>query len=453
MNSFISNISNKIRKSANVDYTSSTLFPILRADQIIPESEMMTYVKKIKKFVQLPDAYFDKYYQTLINNFVEHVQVLPVQYGEHLGGLLQDGLRHGYMALKLLIDTETKPSTPLYTYAVFSVALLADVYHIMGNQKAMISDAEGKFIAEWCPYHSSMIGKGDYYKLREFSRVPESLKHAANPIIATNILPELGLSWLSSDTSIFDMWIAVLTGHEDWAGKLGHLIKLMKLNIKDASLEAIIGLVPLRFLEAEFTEDAEAFLRWLREQLIEEKMTVNKKDSIAHVTEEGLVFDWNKVYERFAAVYSKSPGSVMLQTQLNHLGLSKLSGLDFTFEKVFGDMVAPAKSGKFGFLGGGNGNREKMVQKPIETKSFGERFIVEKGALGAMPSSKVAQTPPQAVLINAQLIYPVSVPIPEVSREVGPAVIQQNQQSQLPPQQVQPQKVVEVVSVQPVSKK
>lgn len=451
MNSFLSNITGKGRKDAKIDYNSSTLFPILRANQIIPDSEMMSYCKKIKKFIQLPDAYFDKFYQTLIHNFIEYVQVLPVEYGEHLGGLIQDGLRHAYMAVKLLNDTESKPSTPLFTYAVFSVALLADVYHIMGNQKAMISDAEGKFIAEWCPYAGSMVGRGDYYKLREFSGVLESLKHASNPIIATKILPEVGLSWLSSDSSIFDMWLAVLTGHEDWAGKLGQLIKLMKLNIKDAALEAIIGLVPLKFLEAEFTEDAEAFLRWLKDQIVEEKITVNKKDSIAHVTEDGLVFDWEKVFERFAAVYSKSPGSVMLKTQLNHLGISKLSGLDFTFEKVFGDTPAPIKSSKFGFLGGGDKSADKGVQKPIEVKSFAERFIAEKSALGNVAAARQAQNPPQAVLINTQLIYPVSVPVPQVSREVGPAVIQQNTQSQLP-QQTQQQKPADVVNIQSIKK-
>lgn len=449
MNSFLSNISNKIRKGTKVEYNSATLFPVLRANQIIPDSEMMNYCKKIKKFIQLPDAYFDKYYQTLIHNFIEHVQVLPVEYGQELGGLIQDGLRRGYMALKLLNDTESKPSTPLYTYAVFSVALLADVYHIMGNQKAMISDAEGKYIAEWCPYAGSMVGRGDYYKLREFSGVLESLKHAANPLIATKILPEEGLSWLSGDSGIFDMWLAVLTGHEDWAGKLGQLIKLMKLHIKDAALEAIIGLVPLKFLEADYTADAEAFLKWLKDQIVEEKITVNKKDSIAHVTEEGLVFDWEKVFERFAAVYSKSPGSVMLKTQLNHLGLSKLSGLDFTFEKVFGDTPGPMKSSKFGFLGGGD--RDKGVQKPVDVKSFAERFIVEKNGFGNMPTSRLNQTQPQAVLISTQLIYPVSVPVPEVSREVGPAVIQQNTQNQLPPQ-TQQQKPVEVVNVQPIKK-
>lgn len=442
VNSFLSNFSDKIRKGAKVDYKPGTLFPILRADQIIPSGEVKNYHKKIKNLVNVPDAYYDMYYRELINNYIEFVQVLPVNYGEPLGGLIQAGLRHGYMALKLLFDTEKNPPTPLYIYAVFSVALLADSVHVMRSQKTMISHEDGRFVAEWSPFNGSMIGMGDYYKLREFGQVPETLVHAANPILATKILPDKGMSWLSSDTNLLDMWLAVLAGHEDWAGGLGHLIKLMKLNIRDAAFEAIIGLVPLRFLEeSELTEDAEALLEWLKEELEEENIKIDEKDGEAFMLEEGMVFDWEKIYERFAAVYSKSPGAIQLGTQFNHLGLGKLSGLDFAFGKVFGQKEAGTKGRKLGFLGGrekGKGSAKTTAEGVKETKTFAESVAAEKATTATTTTSTVStvsstpsQDAPAAVLINPQILYTGQTAPPAVGQGLSMVSVQMALQSQL----------------------
>ena len=432
VSSFLSNFSTKVRKGAKVDYKPGTLFPILRAEQIIPSGDMKNYHKKIKKLVNVPDDYYNIYYRKLIENYIEFVQVLPVNYSEPLGGLIQVGLRHGYMALKLLFDTEENPPTPLYIYAVFSVALLADSVHVIATQKAMISDKDGGFVAEWCPMNGSMVGKGDYYKLREFGQVPETLIHAMNPILATNVLPAEGRSWLSTDSSLLDMWLAVLTGHEDWAGKLGHLIKLMKLHIKDAALEAIIGIVPLRFLkEPEMTEDAEAFLEWLKEELEEENIKIDEKDGEAFMLEEGMVFDWEKIYERFAAVYSKSPGAIQLGTQFNYLGLSKLSSLDFSFEKVFGKQQhAEVKTHKFGFLGGAEkekGATKELTEGAKETKTFAESVATEKGAIQSTPSRDA----PAAVLINPQVLYTGQTSPPAISQGMSMVAVHMAHQSML----------------------
>ncbi len=352
MGAFLSGFTNLLRGKKNVspDYNAQSLFTVRTADQLLMNPDRATYLKKINEYVKMPSEHFQVLYGKLVDNFVEFVQILPVRYQEHLSGILQDSLRHGITALQLLTETSPKKPQPIYMYAVFSMAMLADVVKVMATQKVMISDAAGVYIDEWCPFTGSMVEQGaQYYKIREYGGYRQAFLNSANPLLAQTVMPDLGLRWLASSPRIFDMWIAVLTGHEDWAGELGFLLKLLKKQEDEKTkLELWLENVPMDFEVPEDVAIGEKFLEWLKDALENGKITVNEKDSFVHVLEDGLFIQTPEVYDAFNHTYSSYRDFIVLQKQFNYLGITKLSGYDFRFEQYFAQRGDTAT--RLGFL-------------------------------------------------------------------------------------------------------
>lgn len=353
MSAFLSGFADLLRGKKNVtpDYTAQSLFTVRNAKQLLVEHERTGYLKKINDLVKMPAEHFDPLYGKLVDNFIEFVQILPVRYREHLTGILQDSLRHGLMALQLLSETASNKPQPIYQYAVFSMALLADTVKVIATQKVMISDADGIYIDEWCPFAGSLVEQGaEFYKIREYGGYRQAFLNSANPLLAQKVMPELGMRWIGSNPRIFDMWLAVLTGHEDWAGELGFLLKLLKkqLDEHDKKLGLWLDNIPIDSQEPQTVADGEKFLEWLKDALENKKISVNEADSFVHILEDGVFIQTPEVYDAFNHTYSSYRDFIVLQKQFNYLGVTKLSGYDFRFEQYFAQRGDTAS--RLGFL-------------------------------------------------------------------------------------------------------
>src|SRR5262245_18559064 len=91
----------RAKSQATKIYNEATLFPILPVDKLLLSVEKTHYLNKIHEIVGLPDDYFQLIYEDLVDRFAQFVQVLPERYGEELGGLLNDGLRRGLLAIQI----------------------------------------------------------------------------------------------------------------------------------------------------------------------------------------------------------------------------------------------------------------------------------------------------------------------------------------------------------------
>ncbi|MDQ2994727.1 MAG: TraI domain-containing protein [Pseudomonadota bacterium] len=374
MATFLSDLTDKLRrkKITTPDYNAQSLFKVLRASQLFTGSDRRGYLKRINDLVKLPEAHFHTLYADLIDNFVEYAQILPIRYNEHLSGIMQEGLRHGLMALQLLFETSTRKPEPLFVYAVFSMALLADVVKVISTQKVMISDENGAYIDEWCPFTGSMLNQGgEYFKVREYRGYRQAFLNSANPLIAQRVMPDVGLRWLASDSRIFDMWIAVLTGHEDWAGELGHLLKLLKKQQEEAKdFDFWIDGIPMESTEPTGTDLGEKFMEWLKDALENEKISVNEKDSFVHILDEGIYLETPSVYAAFNHTYSNYRDFIVLQEQFNNLGITKLSGYDFRFEQYFAQRSDTAS--RLGFL-----NKQESAGQSNEATRVHQGMIIK----------------------------------------------------------------------------
>ncbi len=452
MSSFISGLSDLLgrKKLSTPTYNAQSLFTVRNAHQLLESSQRGAYLKKINEVVKMPEEHFQALYGKLVDNFAEFVQILPMRYSEPLTGILQEGLRHGLMALELLFETSTKKPQPLYVYAVFSMALLADIVKVIATQKVMISDENGVYIDEWCPFAGSMVEQGgEYYKIREYGGYREAFLNSANPLLAQRVMPDLGLRWLASSPRIFDMWIAVLTGHEDWAGDLGMLKKLLKKEWeKQKQLELWLEQVPMDFTVPEDVAIGEKFLEWLKDALENEKISVNEKDSFVHILDEGILIKTPEVYDAFNHTYSSYRDFIVLQKQFNYLGITKLSGYDYRFEQYFTQRADT--SARLGFLSHTQQATQVATKANAELKQSAEAMANQK-AISALTGSGLIQNKDtttknaQQILIkDPAIIYAAVGKIPPVSKEMKDVSVTWVQDKQLPklPNQKPPQQTV-----------
>lgn len=390
MTSFIRSFTDKFMHASHAKYSEASLFPVLSADQLVIESERLNYLKKISELARIPKEHFNSLYVPLVNNYIEFVQLLPNKYGDELGSLMQVGLRHGYMALKLLRDTkEKKQDEPLYTYAVFSMCLLADVANVLATQKVMMSNEKGHYIHEWCPFNGLMKHQGEHYKVRPYRGHRQAFIQAANPMLAKSLMPEIGVAWLAQDSVMFDMWIAVLGGHEDWAGKLGHFKSLFKHFINQQQhWDNIVGMVPFQFMEPEDMAMAEAFWKWLKQGLEDGTISINEKDSKVHMTDEGLLLDTSEnsdIFKDFVDASREYHSVTKVQERFRKLGFTQESGHDFAFITFAAQRKDITSS--MGFL-------SKQQQTDMsKTQVSRDKAQIDKAAKGH-------QTPTKAMLIK-----------------------------------------------------
>lgn len=353
----------KAKEQGSKDYTEATLFPVLSVSDLLPNIEKNHYLHKIEELVALPQEHFKEMYEVLIDNFSRYVQVLPESYGEALGGLLNDGLRRGLLAIQVLRETHQGRPHPLLIFAAYSIALLSDVGQLFNYQIA-VCDQNGVFIDDWYPILGSLEEFADYYKLRPIE-APHSLVNNVTSLLARQMLSETAMTWLASNHQIFDMWLAFLNKGEDWDGSLGKLLKIDKSRFE--SRQGEIGIIPidLKTIDPLATDVAEKFLAWLKKGLDDGSITHNQADSMVHVVK---VNDYDlsvflQAPELFQQFVNNSPNLrewMVVCKQFNLLGLTKVSGQDVKFEQFFSEAV-DKKSASLGFLSKEKNTDRKMT--------------------------------------------------------------------------------------------
>ena len=114
----------------------------------------------------------------------------------------------------------------LWTFAVFTLALLGDLAKPTAEQTVALSDGTATWA--WNPW-STAIGDDPAVRGYRFEASKENEKHAHVPesaslLLANLIVAPAGLAWLASDASVFPAWLACATGDKAAAGILGNIL-------------------------------------------------------------------------------------------------------------------------------------------------------------------------------------------------------------------------------------
>jgi len=270
------------QKKTKPQYRGSSLFPVLSADKLLASDKKQIVLEKMQAKVDFPLHYYRLLYGNLLHDFAEFVQLIPTQMYGKLSQLLNDGLHRGLLALQICTE---EGKSPLFTYAVFTAALLENIGIVPTQQIVILSNKRGEFIKEWQPVFGSMAAFGDYYKLRFTGERWINLKHYLTPILAQQLLPELGLQWLLTDKRLYEMWLAILTGDDKTGWEIKLILQLIDERLDDLRRELDFEDVDVPITAPEETEAGEKFLEWLIDGLDDGTIKVNEKDAFVHVVD------------------------------------------------------------------------------------------------------------------------------------------------------------------------
>ncbi len=209
--------------------------PVLRAKELLHDYRDL--LQSIRRIVGVPKAHWSTLYEPLLKSYAEFVQQLPASEAHHHagpGGMLAHGLESVNEALKLrrgqllphgATAEDLAKYQDLWTYAVATGALLHDLGKPVSDQKILMLDHRGRSMGYWNPWDGAMPDSARYYRIEFLRDRKYRLHDRLPPLLARFILPQQGLSWLSSNLDVFDAWLAAISGDPENAGALGELIQ------------------------------------------------------------------------------------------------------------------------------------------------------------------------------------------------------------------------------------
>jgi len=193
-------------------------------------------LKRLASLVSVSEAHFQALYQAAAERFAGLVQQLPASEAHHHageGGLLDHSMEVAVIALQLrrgyLLPPGTAPEDQarlqdLWTYAVFTAALVHDLGKPVVDQRVQLFDGHGKSAGVWDPWQGPMPDALGCYRARFVRERQHKLHERIVPLLVPRILPSVGLSWIASNREAFAAWLAALSGSVEDAGPLGEIL-------------------------------------------------------------------------------------------------------------------------------------------------------------------------------------------------------------------------------------
>lgn len=196
------------------------------------------HVNLIEELAGVTRHHFQAYYVAAINRFAEFVQQLPASEAHHhayAGGMLDHGLEVAAIALKLrqayllppgAVPEDINHKRDLWTYAVFTAALLHDLAKPAVDQVVTVFDERGKDFGPWDPWTGSLTDdpRARWYRAEFVPKRQYRLHEKASLLLVNRIIPADGLAWLAGDREAFSAWLSCIGGDTAGAGAIGEIV-------------------------------------------------------------------------------------------------------------------------------------------------------------------------------------------------------------------------------------
>jgi len=222
------------REAASSRKSVKDLTAIQSTHEILSDSRFKDAIDSIRQHLLLSDARFNALGQSLINNLVQYYQLLPEStdsYFLYAGGLLDHALQRTESALTIFksylqIGDDGKYSEIqlLWQYALFTAGLLQGIAKLYVDYDITLYDTQGQFLKTWNPLQESLVANGSYYDYSYADEEDDELRKRLNLLLARQLMPHSGFSWIASDKRVLAAWLALLNEDMYSAGTLGCIL-------------------------------------------------------------------------------------------------------------------------------------------------------------------------------------------------------------------------------------
>ncbi|MCG7928975.1 MAG: TraI domain-containing protein [Candidatus Thiodiazotropha lotti] len=228
------NVWRKIKGVLRPEKQNRGLLQVQTADALLKRHQPQ--MRRIRQLTSVPDGHYNKLYLDLVHRLADLLQLLPASeahHHAHAGGLLQHSLETAEAALRIRqsyllpqggIPEQQSMKADIYTYAVFTAALLHDIGKPLADQLIRIHHSDGR-LEDWQPLGGPMPA-GTMYSIT-FRRDRKYRIHEKLPLLLVQwIIPIEGQVWLNTDLQVLEQWTDALSGSSiDDANAISEIIK------------------------------------------------------------------------------------------------------------------------------------------------------------------------------------------------------------------------------------
>jgi len=294
----------------------------------------MGEVDRLASLAAVPDGHFSALYFTALESLAGFAQNLPRI--ENLSVSILDttlqravgalSRRRGYLLPKGAASEIIAKKADLWTYAVFTAALLPALHEVL-KHRVWLYDSAALEIGLWQPWRGSMVECAGWYSVESTGQAQEDpLPPYVALMLANLVLPEEGLAWLWTDREVMRHWLAAIARDRKTPDVLLEIIdppktkggsepaiRLVRENaegtVDDARASETStaaepgnrpGAKPKRNKKPSASHGK--FLLWLKAGLADGTLPVNKPGAEIHIVSEGIFLATPDIFKSFAGV-------------------------------------------------------------------------------------------------------------------------------------------------------
>lgn len=283
--------------------------------------EHITIINQLAHTFSIPDEIYEACYTPLLQLFAECVQSLPLVVRGQSTSMLNLAIKRVQAVMtinKRVLKKQSEDRKARMMYAVFSSALLFEVGRVILGRACFLGDDEGHHIRLWDPLVENMTDIAKRYKIRTIEDMGRSYLATITPIIATRLMPKIGLAWLNEDPKLMVAWHQALLRLEDAFEDWGLIYDLREIHefMQQFQLHEVEDQVMVNHLEA-----GEAFWHWLQQGLNQGDLMLNQDQIGLYVIDGSLVIHHEKAFQHFCATHSQYGHWAHVAQQFKQLGI------------------------------------------------------------------------------------------------------------------------------------
>lgn len=328
----------RLGKNDDDSFVYDRVHSILTVPELFNLAERQEAVDQVRRQSGAPTEYFNTLYQQLIDNFSFFIQNIPSLKSRRLAWLDRQlalastliVLREPYVLAGEILNRVTDHEKALWNYVMFSGMLLSRIGDIIEQYDISLCDVAGVPTVKWDPLIGGLDFQGEYFRINKIGSDKKTLQ-GYHLVLASRLMPPDGLYWIMENPDAFEQWIAMLNGDgehnsptlhyqalafmEDW---LEHQLQVTEKHPDEhpeVHPDTEIDNLMEKFLRKESnarwdwvekqkaTERAlgEQFLVWLRTNIANNTLAINKKNAAIFMTKEGALLINPAIFNQFKA--------------------------------------------------------------------------------------------------------------------------------------------------------